>query len=475
MNPLAALLSLAAGAVATSPIPGFRPPSVPLISQSPLINVFSPFDTLNEGDVTHWTGPSMDWMSGVYVDSTFYLIMGNPNPSLWNKGQPLNRATQTSLTVFATQTLYTFTAGPLAVNLTFTTPQIAGDWDLMSRPAHYLTYSFASLDASTHDVSVYQDVTSLLVIRDSSANMTFSRVPLPLSQGEALRLGGSVQAPLRDTNDRASWGFIYLSRSTEAPSAGVMDLTPVTRAAFVSGGVIPTTDNPINPQPVSGNPGKATGPQPGKDRSGNDMPGSPFQLPAPNPDLCWGHCNATAGCKAWAYAVPGCDQYAKPTCWLKDSYGDVSDNKCRVSGAQDGWPQGGGATIAAAATYTLTAVGATPQTRVFVVSVDELEGINWFGEHMPPWWRRAMPLNDTTTLPVGMLEDGMASYTSVKVLCDTFDATTALQLSGAGGDEYATVSQLTYRQVWAGQMLVFSPVRNTMWYFLKEISSWFVY
>jgi hypothetical protein len=70
-----------------------------------------------------------------------------------------------------------------------------------------------------------------------------------------------------------------------------------------------------------------------------------------------------------------------------------------------------------------------------------------------------------------MLEDGMSSYSSVKVLCDTFDATTALQLSGAGGDEYATVSQLTYRQVWAGQMLVFSPVRNTMWYFLKEISS----
>lgn len=52
-------------------------------------------------------------------------------------------------------------------------------------------------------------------------------------------------------------------------------------------------------------------------------------------------------------------------------------------------------------------------------------------------------------------------------LCDEFDADTAAMLSAAGGDEYATIAQLTYRQVWGGQMLVFSPSRNTMWYFLK--------
>jgi len=264
---------------------------------------------------------------------------------------------------------------------------------------------------------------------------------------------------------------MYLSRSTAVPSAGVLDLTDVVRSAFASTGKIPSADNPKNPIPFSGNPGKATGPQPGKDRSGNDMPGSPFTLPSPSPELCWGHCNNTAGCKAWAYAVPGCDQFNKPTCWLKGDYGTVSDNKCRVSGAQDGWPMGGGTTLTAAATYDITDVTSEPQSRVFVISVDEIEGINWFGEHMPPWWRRALPLNDTTTVPKGMLESGLSSYEAVKSVCDEFDSTTALKLSASGGDEYATVSQLTYRQVWAGQMLVFSPVRNTMWYFLKEISS----
>jgi hypothetical protein len=29
-------------ALAASPVPGFRPPATPILSQSPLINVFSP-------------------------------------------------------------------------------------------------------------------------------------------------------------------------------------------------------------------------------------------------------------------------------------------------------------------------------------------------------------------------------------------------------------------------------------------------
>lgn len=90
---------------------------------------------------------------------------------------------------------------------------------------------------------------------------------------------------------------------------------------------------------------------------------------------------------------------------------------------------------------------------------------------MPPYWRRALPVNSTDVVPTAMLAEGFASFVSVRSVCDEFDAETAAMLTAAGGDEYATVAQLTYRQVWAGQMLVFSPSRNTMWYFLKEISS----
>ena len=41
------------------------------------------------------------------------------------------------------------------VNLTFTSPQVPTDWDLMSRPAHYVTFDVWSSSATEHDVTVY--------------------------------------------------------------------------------------------------------------------------------------------------------------------------------------------------------------------------------------------------------------------------------------------------------------------------------
>lgn len=41
----------------------------------------------------------------------------------------------------------------------------------------------------------------------------------------------------------------------------------------------------------------------------------------------------------------------------------------------------------------------------------------------------------------------------------------------AGGPQYATLGALAYRQVLAGTKLVWNDRLNTMWYFMKEISS----
>jgi len=462
------VLLFAAAALAASPVPGFRPPASPILSQSPLINVFSACDSLNSCDLTHWTGKSADWFSGVRVDGDFYLLLGNPTQD-WNSGA-LPLATQTSLAVFATQTKYTFTAGPVTLNLTFTSPQIATDFDLMSRPAHYVTFSAASTDGAVHHVQIYFDVTPRLVITDESTSVSFSRVSVA-GGAEALSLGNAAQAPLSSTNDRANWGVMYVLRDTGVPSGGALALSNATRSMFVASGGLPP-DSPVSPVPFAGGAGAATGVQKGKDRSGSDMPGSPFDVPSADPNLCWAACNTTAGCKAWAFADPACDSgFKKPTCWLKGDFPPVTNAMCRWSGYQEGWPTGTGSVLAGAVTYDLPAVGVAPVARTVVVAVDEILGISWFGELMPPWWRRALPVNSTAAVPSAMLADAWASATATRELCDAFDASTAALLSSVGGDEYATVAQLTYRQVFAGQMLVFSPTRNTVWYFLKEISS----
>jgi len=75
-----------------------------------------------------------------------------------------------------------------------------------------------------------------------------------------------------------------------------------------------------------------TGPQASIDRPGSDLPGYPVELPQADPTLCWNMCKQKAGCNAWAYAVPGCDTFQHPMCWLKSGTPGATNNKCRVSG-----------------------------------------------------------------------------------------------------------------------------------------------
>ena len=50
-----------------------------------------------------------------------------------------------------------------------------------------------------------------------------------------------------------------------------------------------------------------------------------------------------------------------------------------------------------------------PVSRMIMVSVDEILGINWFGELMPPYWRRNMPVGSVTP-PIEMLEAGFGYF-----------------------------------------------------------------
>lgn len=448
------------------PLQGFRPPASPLLSQSPLMNVFTTFDALNDGDVTHWTGASVNWFSGVLVDGKFYLLLGNPNPQWASQG--LNKAMQTSVSVWSTQTIFHFTAGPVDINLTFTSPLLATDFDLMSTPSHYVTFCSISGDNQQHDVRWYFDVTSALVLANiQSPLVAFGRTKLGSSAG-SMYLGNNAQTPLNSTADMVDWGIMYLSHANAASTSIASNF--VSRSAFVAG-LPPPPDSLINPQPAYSNSSSLpTGPQVGMDRPGSDMPGSPFTLTAADPNLCWAKCNSTSGCLAWAYAISKCDTFAQPTCWLKNAFVKPSPNACRVSGTQGGAPNSAGETLAASIVSILTVTPAEIASTFAVVSVDEILSINWFGELMPPYWRRALAVG-SLAIPTVMLTKSYYSYNAVKSMCDDFDVMTDAALTVAGGAQYATIAQLTYRQVWAGQQLVFSPSRNTMWFFLKEISS----
>lgn len=161
------------------------------------------------------------------------------------------------------------------------------------------------------------------------------------------------------------------------------------------------------------------------------MNGSPFTLPKADYNLCWAACNTTAGCTAWAYAIPKCDGYDQPTCWLKSGSPTPSSQSCRVSGAQATVTYTGDP-LAAAAVYDLGSVApGVTTTRYLTFAVDEILAISWFGEAAPPYWRRNLPLNDSTVVPLAMLAESHVSYPAVRALCNGFDNKTG---------EYATVT-----------------------------------
>ncbi len=109
-----------------------RPPAVPLVTIDPFTSVWSLADRLTDDWPRHWTGTKMALYGVIRVDGVAYRFMGGP--------EFLDRAAeQVSLTVEATRTLYVFRCGPVELDVTFTTPLLVDDLDLLSRPASYLT------------------------------------------------------------------------------------------------------------------------------------------------------------------------------------------------------------------------------------------------------------------------------------------------------------------------------------------------
>lgn len=60
-----------------------------------------------------------------------------------------NEAVQKSVDVLATSTYYTFTCGPVELDVVFTAPQLIDDLDLLSTPINYVSYRVRSLDKNS--------------------------------------------------------------------------------------------------------------------------------------------------------------------------------------------------------------------------------------------------------------------------------------------------------------------------------------
>ena len=135
----------------------FRPPSVPLITHDPYFSIWSPADRLTDMETVHWTGTRHPIHSMIKVDGKTYRILGS-SPSYV---EPMK---QLSLKVLPTNTIYEFGGAGIKVSISFTSPLLVKNIEVLSRPVTYITWKVESVDRMTHEIQLYFDCGSELSV-----------------------------------------------------------------------------------------------------------------------------------------------------------------------------------------------------------------------------------------------------------------------------------------------------------------------
>jgi hypothetical protein len=361
----AAALPLAgASGFAAENAPAFRPPAVPLVAHDPYFSVWSARDRLGEDWSRHWTGAVHAMCGMARIDGKPYRFMGAAP-------QSVPEMPQTGLQVLPTRTLYCFEAGGVRLGVTFTTPALPRDLDLLSRPVTYLTWDARATDGMPHQVSVYFDATGEWAVNQPSQPVAWSR---PKVEGlDVMRIGSREQPVLAKAGDnlRIDWGHLYVARPAGDPGDEVIASDRAAREAFAASGDLPDADDTRQPRPA----------------------------------------------------------------------------------AQD-WP-------VLAATFDFGSVGKRAESQHLILAYDDLYSIEHMGHRLRPWWRRSGESAE------GLLDKAERDYRMLLRRCRTFDEKLMRDLVRAGGEQYAELAALSFRQCLAAHKLV-AGTDGTPLYFSKE-------
>ena len=134
-----------------------RPPAVPLVAHDPYFSIWSTADRLTDVTTTHWTGKPHPLRSLVRVDGQTLRVMG-VDPG----GTPA--LPRLVVSVFPTRTIYRFADERVRLTLTFLTPALPWDLDVLSRPVTYLAWDVQSADGREHSVQLYFDCGAELAV-----------------------------------------------------------------------------------------------------------------------------------------------------------------------------------------------------------------------------------------------------------------------------------------------------------------------
>lgn len=327
-------------------LPPLRPPAVPLVAHDPYFSIWSPADKLTDADTVHWTGKPHRLTSLVRIDGKPFRVMGK-------EPADVPALPQTSVEVLPTRTIYTFEGEGVRLTLTFMTPALPQDLDVLSRPVTYMSYEFVVSDGKGHEVQFGFAANGELAVNEPRQEVVASQESV-----QGLRVGklGSIEQSVlgkRGDDIRIDWGYLYLA----APDS--------TR----------TSVGPVRDGTMAGVVGKAAAP-------------SPISTP-------------------------------------------LSASKIEVSAISDSFD-----------------LGPRPVSRWLMLAYDDEFSIQYMKKNLRPYWRRNG--DDAAAL----LRKAAADYESLKQRCEQFDTELLADLRKAGGEQYARLAALAYRQCFAAGKFV---------------------
>jgi hypothetical protein len=323
-------------------------------------------DRLTDENTKHWTGTEQPLTSLVRVDGHTFRLMGR-DP------RDLPALAQKSVEVLPTRTIYDFEGSGVNVTLTFLTPALPQDLDILSRPLSYVVWKVTSTDGAQHNVSFYFDASAALAVNTADQPVSWARFHLPNGMS-AVRIGSQQQPVLEKDGDnlRIDWGYLYLAGSPAERPVTTMGNLSAARTEFAASGTLNEHDETETNAPPTGR-----------------------------------------GAQGLSLAI------------------------------------------------TAGMVGATPVSRHVLLAYDDIWSLTFLERRVRPYWRR----NGATA--ADLLANGERDFVSLSKRAEAFDRDLMADLRKAGGDHFALMSALSYRQSIAAHKLAVD-VDGSVLFFSKE-------
>ncbi len=187
-----------------------RAPMTPLLIADPYFSVWGrvkerwgwDWIQLNNSAPQHWTNARNTLVGLVTVDGEKWRFLGqNGDNTMVEESVDMNALTTTAI----------YTGGGIRLTVKYTSPLLAEDLYLSSRPVCYLWLGVESIDGKEHTVTAKFSCSEELVLNKAGEGRAWSEA-VAIDGLTAVRMGNGAQPVLGHSGDdlRIDWGFLYL-------------------------------------------------------------------------------------------------------------------------------------------------------------------------------------------------------------------------------------------------------------------------